>query len=1641
MFMFKKLFAAAVLGLALAGGAGAATTSLKVHVQDNYGAAIGSVTVAAIQFGMNGPSTYTLSGLTDANGNVFFNVERQMSYNILCSSQGYSPTISDQFNNPQYDPNRYVWAMDATPVYSTFTLTKNLTDVGRLVQEFANATPNRVLFGGVYNMLSQMQEGSGIVFTGSGNGILVVDNIPYADANTYSIGLYDPEKNTGIGRNVMGALEAASAKYEGVPAVAYVGAAALDFSKSIPPARVDNTSAGSVSGASVEGVLVSTNGVPVPHMGIGIKGCAGYQWNTWANSDDNGHFQLYGLTPGVTYYLNVMGGCTWGTNGPGACYAPYSSTQYNAEDICLADNSSVGPNEIVYVSSDVLYHKVELEEMPKSNGQIKVCVKTASGMVLPNANVAVNPDGTPWPKNPDSCLNSQNYTMFFSTNFAFNPGFSNANANTGLDGCATLDGLPSGNYMVNVWTPFSNNSGNSPFNGGPDGQFAAWGNNPNTTFPWGQAHCSDYGSDDFRVAVDTTVAQTMRVYNSTGNVVTDGVVDISSITYIVATGGNTSGEVKGTVRFPGVVDLRNSPILITLYGQCQNGMPCPAGNFAAVDGYGSDNYTYSIKVSSGFAYYMNVNSVGWGRVRSGGGDNSVHLESTTVVTVDMDFARSGMVSGTVYKPDGTIFTPADNQYVWIDADTNNGWAGAQLQKDGTFAIQAALPGMNRINMNFSSSDGSSSFNYALPSPAPTLNVVAGATATLNINLVNANYVGLKLDESKTPDQRVVMDGYEAVLGYKAVPLPAGTIFNSATIIKMLTGGDSDLERVFRYSGVLASGDGPCGTPWTPSGFCAGALPSPAVYDVYLMRAGNFGKTGGLIIPDMPYPHFTMINSVKNVVVDTAHATSTVRMSAYSPPSTGVEVNLTPPVDMSSRGNATLFGNVTAANFFRQADYDATGGDFNKFVQYLPVVALYDGNGAFGAAGIVVPSPLFIAKNDARFNLAFAQGYQAFKSLLAEAGAFGYEIRDLAPGTCYTAVLTTPNYPHYQRRVCTGAAGTTATLNVDLDSAVGAGATVTGVVKSSEATPVAIPNAAVTLSLEGSGDRSTTTDANGAFKFEGLSGGLSKISVSADGYAKALLEQALVGSNSYQEQVFLYSAPGSITGTVYSQKLPFVKVQPGAQIVAYDDTYNGEHPTLPLPLLKTQTGSDGTYALDGLVPGHVYKVFLKVPGKYTLNVATPATSGVVSGVDFTMLPKPLDIEVFARMNAGRGVYEFTVLNPQDFKTGDVTWSEAPYNAGSASTVVMNKLSSGELHGEIALSLLAPDKTYVLHGAAASYAGKSVVRELLFGKNYKGNAEQHIDDIMLGDDADDGTGRRGNEAGVDKSGADPSALVLPAGALLTSTAAAIPTCSFQAEDKNSPAAADKVAAVSGAEVAGNLYTVSLSSVAQTDRSIELTLAYDKSIADASTLNVAQFNASSGKWDTVPGLATVNPLKGTVTVKLKKLASVLSRRSPGVQAVFDGRQYVVRPQAAGGSVTTSGTFAVLNYVGDNLPAGSSKLKVFNYPNPFNLKTKAMASDPLNNPHNAVGMPNTTTGTMIHVEVPAANGGACHIRIYTLAGELVKDISETCTGGKYNYFAWDGRNKDGREVANGVYYGVVDLSGPKPDREDATFKMAVIK
>jgi len=134
MRSFIKLALAAALAASVGTASAALTSTVTVHVDNEFGVGIGSVTVAAVHYGMNGPSTHTQIGLTNSAGNVTFTgIVLQTGYNIFVSSHGYSPTIAEQFNDPEYNPNRNFWTWQPDHIYSTFTLTSGLADVGRPV--------------------------------------------------------------------------------------------------------------------------------------------------------------------------------------------------------------------------------------------------------------------------------------------------------------------------------------------------------------------------------------------------------------------------------------------------------------------------------------------------------------------------------------------------------------------------------------------------------------------------------------------------------------------------------------------------------------------------------------------------------------------------------------------------------------------------------------------------------------------------------------------------------------------------------------------------------------------------------------------------------------------------------------------------------------------------------------------------------------------------------------------------------------------------------------------------------------------------------------------------------------------------------------------------------------------------------------------------------------------------------------------------------------------------------------------------------------------------------------------------------------------------------------------------------------------
>jgi hypothetical protein len=485
------------------------------------------------------------------------------------------------------------------------------------------------------------------------------------------------------------------------------------------------------------------------------------------------------------------------------------------------------------------------------------------------------------------------------------------------------------------------------------------------------------------------------------------------------------------------------------------------------------------------------------------------------------------------------------------------------------------------------------------------------------------------------------------------------------------------------------------------------------------------------------------------------------------------------------------------------------------------------------------------------------------------------------------------------------------------------------------------------------------------------------------------------------------------------------------------------------LYRTVTNSSGTYTLTGLKAGDIHKVFINAPGYYVLNQSTLTVSGTVRGFDFALKPKPLDINVFGRPSAPN--YQFQITNFSQFSDGNAWIGTSPFTKATSTDVSNIFMQRPDGQGgtqlllEFPLSGFTTGTVYVLHVEAQPNDPRAalVTKEITFGLDLPRNTCQSIDQILLGDDSEvNAQGLPLNQAALDISGGtggNSSALSLPAGGVIPILSTTIPSmCMSQAD---ASVTAEATIGVTTGAFASGVYTVTLSSINYTQKGVDLTLSYDQTGTSLDDLAVYLFGRSSQKWQLVPGLQTIDPVKATISVKgLKTLASVLdvSHGGSSLMAISDGKTY--RPNLTIIRSDDTGIYAIMrpSQVSGGTYTGTT-VRVFNFPNPFNLQTKNVT---LNSSISCSGYtPNVTTeGTVIKYEIPAGVSGTGVIRIYTLSGRLVREIDagnispSTCY-----YTGWDGKNKNGQPVANGVYYGVLSVGGNK--QSSGVFKMAVIK
>ncbi len=1614
--------------------------SVTVTVTNRAGAPIvgAQVLAAAFTAGFSGPDpTKSFTGVTNASGQVAFgSLTDALGYDIFASSQGFIPSINDQFNNPNHPHVAGTGALSGVTI--SIDSTTAPATLGEIDVDVQGASANALVFADI--KLSPNSDPIAVGWTitdasgnaGSGPGsaqpAIKLLNVPFSAAG-YQIEGQNPTAGTFFSFPGQVALNGSA------PLLHYTSGSGnpllnnlLNFANSIRPVASQGGAAG--GSTSIQGAVVDGSGNPIPFVGVNFEYCSTDSvyiqnhsnscWTqVWTQADQNGSFQLGGLQNHTTYYGQISGTCYNNT-----CYKGYTSGNYTAP----VANTAPGGNDFIFDGTPLL-KRFTLPTLGAASGagRMAIYVKDQNGNSLPGAWINVSPDYGACGGQP-------------------NPGYSQFNGQA-TTGYVLVDKLLPGRYFLNIGTQFSNQF--TQVNAGADGQY----------------NCD---ADDLAITVDTTSASNqIYIVKASGGGSAGYSNPLSSVTVTVQVSQNTSGQMTGTITFPQAVDLSADPITIALQPQNCGGGPCQGGYAIITNAVGQTTgpiVNYTVHVASGQAYYINTTSNYWGLVHENDGALAANLNGVASITKNMRFVPAGRIVGKLYNPDGTLFVPSNGpgMNAGINAHCSGSWGWTNVNNDGGYQLGGLLPGACSLEVS-----GYGGYPYTNKLPLPTVTVTAGQDVYADINTVNA--IAVKVAVTTTTLGAIpseICSGQNdqcPAEGWIAKAIAHGQVLSQNDILGLMNVNDDRTGLFgFRASTSAFSGRG-CSGPPGPIGFCVNKLPSPNQYDFRLARVGNFDNGGFATPPARPY--FVVLNSTQSIPVNaSAVDPSPIFVQEQGSTMTVVRVNLTPAASQVSVSTAVFVGIVTAQNLITARNFQGFGGDFNKFLKYLPVVSLYDSNGSLVAGGLVTPNPPSELPFDARLSSDVASGnFSDFQTLINPStgwGPHGYDIRGVPVGV-YTMVVTTPNYPPYTTKVTLTAGANR--LDVNLDQLVGQGATLSGTVKTSGG--AAIPNAVVTVQADNYPAQTVNTDATGAYTLGGLPAGDFHVTVLVAGYAKgdAL---ASVSANSAATQNFtLALANGAIYGKVIDGS--GVRHDPlvGAKIVAFDETASIANPAADQALYKVQTDTTGVYHLTGLISGDTYFVSVQaekvlptgtVIQYYVLNQTTTAATGIGNDLDFSLTKKPVDITVVGHPISG--AFEFVIKNPGDFTNGDAWIGDSPFVKATSTDVgqgsqwgSFQNLNDNQGRKFLKLDFLTTGlsnaASHVLHVEATAHdaaTGKdsTYVKEIAFSANGAGSTSQSTDRAILGDSSssNDFAGRNANDVPIsDDALQNPSVVSFPVGSLMASVSTAVPAMSFTAADAASAlqSAALRPSGISASAVSGQVYTLTLSSAQYIagGPGVDVTLAFNKQDTNTADLALYHLNSVTNQWEIVPGLQTIDPIKGTVRSRIKMLSSVqsLARQRSMTVAVAGG---AYRPSDNRFIPDDNGVFAILHPSQvSNAGFTGSDLKVFNFPNPFNLSSKAV---PIVNGGATTVV--ATAGTVIKYELPSSLGGHVMIRIYTLSGQLVREIDEgQHSGGTYNYTVWDGRNRNGSNVANGVYYGILTVDGSKPAH--GTFKLAVIK
>lgn len=1582
-------------------------SAVQVNLTVDTGVEGAGAGVAALNFDSNhNPSPNSVFGLTDTAGKAILTISADTDYMVFANKQGRGPTLRDQVMMGKAVPVRT--ASDKT---ISLPLTETISNVGTINIGLLNVSTGAPVVGDIRNVVTNEQVSFIMaLIPGSSTNTATISalNIPAAPGNTYIVNIFSPNQNKGMSKPVTEPLAT-----DGQTTVNF------DFSSQEAMAvQTQDTGITPEGNLAFEGIVVDTFSVGIPDMNVRLEGRdAGAnqpQFNFQTQTDTNGRFAFYNIPTNKCYEFFISG---FGYAGVWD-YPQSTDTAKSPNGYYYTGTKIVVPSQINNGDSKNYGATNTTYKLPAVNGRLSGVVKVG-GKPLPFADVQIWGDWDNW-RGSDMFSSSSDTRRNYGSP-------TNYRTRTKNDGSFDLTGLTNGNITLAVFSDLIgiqyifNNQGD-------------W--NARDTETSGDFNGFRKG-DDIRVSISTeppvnNAQAGWIVYTATGGMMpshSSGAVD-NPIVINIQTEGTEPCTIKGTIKFLEAANIpANEPIVIiareNFQGDWSNHKS--KSRFTSISGnFAKDAITtYSIPVSSGTQYWVDVKAEYWGILNRF--DTQADFSNVEIGEKVLDFtlAPAGKIRGVVRLPDGTIFKPVYDQngrFIHIRANSRVSGGDSNVPESGVFEITGLIPGLYNVS---TWGDGS---GYVWPKTITINDVMVspGKETYIEIPLPN----GVKCEANAPSPMPVIpagTTGYYYICGF-----PSDQVLTGHKIDALMD-SDSDTPMNFEYHTSTYS---PGGVAW-PLGWQP-TLAAPGRYNLYLIKYEMFGVAGEPIREGEPqrseHATITIISQAKNTEIK------------YDP----LQPNATTyiPFEGAVTGKGKITGKIAGNDIWTSADYEKGKKEgFESMIRNIPTVMLYDINGLWRGFSGARPKNTLTTDGVLPWMAFFGDPTEPKENFAMKNSPVSYYIDMLPPGK-YIMVAETPNYPPFMKEVVIYSTATT-NLDLDFDVLASSGLTISGTVTSTDGVKL---EGADVVAKHKAVEKYAVCDSSGNYSIAGLPKGIYRITVSKSGYALAG-DKIGISTSLTAKNFQLTKGDAQLTGVVFSQKIPFAKTIANAKIACYDETYNTQNPTKYLPVNKSKTNNKGEYYISGLISGHIYKIYVMNPGKIVEYVeVTPAVGDNIQDFELKSLPPKLKIIVKKTDNPRK--YLFVFSSPKKLVAPPECW----YNQGD---------SYDETKAIQALPLTGPNNTYSLYvnllesninqnynlRVISDDGGKKNTDDIKFGGNVKRQAKKEVAEGIA----------EGDDVAIDELGDDNTQIELDAGCLTASTVTVsaapsrgapsfaiggfstnLPSFKLQGTDSS---LATELINVAESAVASDVYQVDLSN-SQMNKSLTLSLNYDKekvSETDIDKLKIYQYNSDKRIWELVPGNKTIDPVSGTVSVDVESITDAASSTSTtrlAGRAVVQNGRFVVNRAA---SSSQSGVFAVFKAQPPTGVAWSGDFQMFNFPNPFNLKDKTVT---LVNPGGIADTNSTlagtnlsTKGTIIKYCLPSGKSGDVKIFIYNIAGELVREIDDGVRDAGYIYYAeWDGKNDRDDECASGVYFALLKV-GTKTLNNKKPLKLAIIK